>query len=175
MDNSKKERNSVDLFSDYGLDERQKSIAAQIAFSGFKTLTTLVIVISIFWFALCGANPELEIHFRFIAASYFAAAIACRMVYAYKSAKSGIINGITAFSYTTGSIIRAAAFAGIGLILLILGICKVQLVNLDFPFYGIMLLFASVEEMFLNYCGKLNFKTLDEQNKEEDEDNENNA
>lgn len=160
---STKERNAVDLFSDYGLDERQKAMSAKIGFESFKALFNSVVVITIMWVALYGAQPEFTPHYKYVILSYFAAAIVIQCVYAVKAAKQGIINGITAFSYTTGSFVSVFVCLAVAVLMFVF--------NAKTPFDGYylggMLIGASVEHAVLYWCGKKNFKVIDEENEEE--------
>ncbi|MGN1089064.1 MAG: hypothetical protein ACI4Q6_01580 [Huintestinicola sp.] len=158
-----KERRSVDLFSDYGLDERQKSISAKLGADMFKALFNAVVAITVIWAAVYGAVPDLGIHFRFVMASYFGAAIIIRCVYAVKAANAGIINGITAFSFTTGSLLSAGICAAAGIVMILLN----SLIPFDGMFFGIMLIAAAAENIVLYLCGKKNFSVIDEKGSEE--------
>lgn len=158
-----KERNSVDLFSDYGLDERQKAISAKLGADMFKALFNAVIVITVIWTAVYGAFPECSIHFAFVMSSYFAAAIIIECIYAVIASKNGVINGITAFSYTTKNFIGAIAC--------IIAAVLMFTLNHRLPFNGSliggMLILAAAENFVLYLCGKKNFSVIDKDEGEE--------
>lgn len=158
-----KERNSVDLFSDYGLDERQKAIGAKLGADMFKALFNAVIAITVIWTAVYGAFPECGIHFTVVMSSYFAAAIIIECIYAVIAAKNGVINGITAFSYTTKNFIGSIACAAAAILMFAL--------NHRLPFNGFliggMLILAGLENFVLYLCGKKNFSVIDQNENEE--------
>lgn len=153
-----KERNYVDLFSDYGLDERQKAISAKLGADMFKALFNTIIAITVIWTAVYGAFPECGIHFSAVMSSYFAAAIIIECIYAVIASKNGVINGITAFSYTTKSLICAIACIIAAVLLFAL--------NDTLPFNGFliggMLILAAAENFVLYLCGKKNFSVIDQ-------------
>lgn len=158
-----KERNSVDLFSDYGLDERQKAISAKLGADMFKALFNAVIVITVIWTAVYGAFPQCGIHFTVVMSSYFAVAIIIKCIYAVIAAQNGVINGITAFSYTTMSFVGSIACAAAAILLFALN----SQIAINGYLLGGMLILAAVENFVLYLCGKKNFSVID---KDENED-----
>lgn len=161
-----KDRNSVDLFSDYGLDERQKAISAELGFKGFKTLFNVVVIISILWAAVYGSRPDISIPLGIVFSSYLIAAVICRCVYAAKAAENGLINGITAFSFTTGGIIKGVVYIVLAVILFLIR----GSFYMNNEFLSVMLIIAAIEEFFLCFCGKKNFKVIDSMNEDDEEE-----
>lgn len=153
---SNKERTSVDLFSDYGLDERGRALAANIGFESIKALFNSLIVLTILWAAIYGAKPELDVHFKYVMLSYLAVTVSVRCAYAIKAASFGVINGITAFSYTTGSIPKMIVIT-LAAALIIFD----SKIALDGAFLAFMCVLALVEEAVLYRCGKKNFAVHD--------------
>ena len=164
MADRSRERNHVDLFSDYGMDERQIAVQNKIMTKCFKMLYYSVLILTAVWLSICLAF-HMEISYGVIVLSYFTAAVFCQSFYAAAASKNGVINMMTATTNSSGGmiilyVIYVAALAvniltGVfteeTLILIIL--CSITLVG------GI-----------IQYvCAKRNFKTLDEQGKEEDE------
>ena len=161
---SNKERTSVDLFSDYGLDERGRALAANIGFDSIKALFNSLIVLTILWAAIYGAKPELDVHFKYVMLSYLAVTVAVRCAYAIKAASLGVINGITAFLYTTGSVPK------IIVITLAAALIFDSKIALDGAFLAFMCVLALVEEAVLYRCGKKDFAVHDGEASEEGEE-----
>lgn len=167
----KKGRNHVDLFSNYGLDERQRSTSYNIGFRCFRELYLLTLILTGAWFiADCVTNVNIPAVVT--AGSYFAAAIICYCIYALRAAKAGVINGITAFSFSTSGLATGilcavlAAVFGQG--------AAGQLAASDKMTNSLMLAIIcamlSAEHFILYICGIKNNKVLDEQTGEEDEE-----
>lgn len=171
MKDNKKERNYVNVFSDYGLDERQRSKSENIGFRCFRELYIVSLVMTIVWYVVsCAADKNIPI--VIVAGSYFAAAIVCYCIYALRAAKSGVINGITAFSFSTGSLAKAIFTA---VLALLFGLGSAGLISAadkmtDCIVLAVLCAMLSAENFVLYFCGLKNNKVLDEQNKEgEDE------
>ncbi len=164
MADKSRERNSVDLFSDYGLDERQKSLSKELAAKSFRMLCLLVYVLTGLWTVIYFSITE-NIPFVFVGYSYFAAAVFCYCYYAVKSAKLGLINQVTSFSFTTGNLftaIFALVMAAIAFAFMDKSIARIAIVA--------MFILISAEQFVLYFCGKQNFKALDKQAEEDDEE-----
>lgn len=161
-----KERATVDLFSDYGLDERERALAANIGFESLKALFNSLIVLTILWAAIYGAEPELDIHFKYVMLSYLAVTVTVRCAYAIKAASLGVINGITAFSYTTGSVPKMIVITLAASALIIFD----SKIALDGAFLAFMCVLALVEEAVLYWCGRKNFAVHDSESIEESEE-----
>lgn len=74
MKETKKERNYVTVFSDYGLDERQRSKSENIGFRCFRELYIVSLIMTVVWYVIsCVVDTAIPI--VIVAGSYFAAAI----------------------------------------------------------------------------------------------------
>lgn len=170
MKEMNKERNYVDAFSDYGLDERQRSISSNIGIRCFRVLYTVTLILTAVWLII-DCVTDMNIPTFVTAVSYFAAAIVCYCIYALRSAKAGVINGITAFSFSTGSL-ATAIFAAV--MTFVFGSAAAgQLAAADKMTNSLALAvftaMMSAEHFVLYFCGRKNNKVLDEQNKEDEE------
>ena len=163
MADKSRERNNVDMFSNYGLDERQREISAKLGFRCFRMLYLLTAVLTGVWF-MVHYTSDVQIPFAFVAFSYFAASVLIYCVYALYASKYGVINGITAFSFSTSSLFMAIFSAIIAVIAFFVDVLENS--------WLMALVFAliSVEHFILYFCGKRNFKVLEEQTKEDEED-----
>lgn len=163
-----RERNHVDVFSNYGLDERQRRKSENIGFRCFRELYIVSIMLTVMWFFVSRLTGA-EIPAIFVAGSYFTAALVCYCVYAVRAAKSGVINGITAFSFTTGKLAAAIITA---LLAVVFGLGAAGLLGAsekmtDSFILAILCAMVSAENFVLYFCGMKNNKVLDEQNKED--------
>lgn len=169
MKETKKERNYVTVFSDYGLDERQRSKSENIGFRCFRELYITSLIMTVVWYVIsCVVDTTIPI--VTVAGSYFAAAIVCYCIYALRAAKSGVINGITAFSFSTGSLAKAILTA---LLAIVFGLGAGHLISAsdkmtDCIVLAVLCAMLSAENFVLYFCGLKNNKVLDEQNKEEE-------
>lgn len=170
MKETKKERNYVDVFSDYGLDERQRSASSNIGFRCFRELYIVTLIITILWYA-ADCFVDAEIPAVIVAGSYFAAAIVCFCVYAVRAASAGVINGITAFSFSTLNLASAIFTAVIALVFALsaAGVLSISDKATDAVVIAVFSAMLSAENFVLYFCGRKNNKVLDEQNKEEEE------
>lgn len=168
MKGTKKERNYVTVFSDYGLDERQRSKSENIGFRCFRELYITSLTMTVVWYVIsCVVDTTIPI--VIVAGSYFAAAIVCYCIYALRAAKSGVINGITAFSFSTGSLAKAIFTA---VLAIVFGLGAGHLISAsdkmtDSIVLAVLCAMLSAENFVLYFCGLKNNKVLDEQNKEE--------
>ena len=169
MKETKKERNYVTVFSDYGLDERQRSKSENIGFQCFRELYITSLIITVVWYVI-GCVVDTTIPIVIVAGSYFAAAVVCYCIYALRAAKAGVINGITAFSFSTGSLAKAIFTAFLAIVF---GLGAGHLISAsdkmtDCIVLAVLCAMISVENSVLYFCGLKNNKVLDEQNKEEE-------
>lgn len=169
----KKERNYADVFSDYGLDERQRSESVSIGFRCFRELYIITLILTALWFAADCIIDE-SIPAVLTAGSYFAAATVCYCIYAVRAAKAGVINGITAFSFSTGGLATAILTA---VIALVYGLGAAGQLEASDKMTNSLVISAacamiSAEHFVLYFCGIKNGKVLDAQSKEEDENDE---
>lgn len=169
MKETKKKRNYVTVFSDYGLDERQRSKSENIGFRCFRELYITSLIMTVVWYVIrCVVDTTIPI--VIVAGSYFAAAIVCYCIYALRAAKAGVINGITAFSFSTGSLAKAILTA---LFAIVFGLGAGHLISAsdkmtDCIVLAVLCAMISAENFVLYFCGLKNNKVLDEQNKEEE-------
>lgn len=169
MKETKKERNYVTVFSDYGLDERQRSKSENIGFRCFRELYITSLIMTVVWYVIsCAVDANIPV--VIVAGSYFAAAIVCYCIYALRAAKAGVINGITAFSFSTGSLAKAIFTA---VLTLIFGLGSAGHIiasdkMTDSIVLAVLCAMLSAENFVLYFCGLKNNKVLDEQNKEEE-------
>ena len=169
MKETKKERNYVTVFSDYGLDERQRSKSENIGFRCFRELYITSLIMTVVWYVI-GCVVDTTIPIVIVAGSYFAAAIVCYCIYALRAAKAGVINGITAFSFSTVSLAKAILTA---LLAIVFGLGAGHLISAsdkmtDCIVLAVLCAMLSAENFVLYFCGLKNNKVLDEQNKEEE-------
>ncbi len=169
MKETKKERNYVTVFSDYGLDERQRSKSENIGFRCFRELYITSLIMTVVWYVI-GCVVDTTIPIVIVAGSYFAAAIVCYCIYALRAAKAGVINGITAFSFSTVSLAKAILTA---LFAIVFGLGAGHLISAsdkmtDCIVLAVLCAMLSAENFVLYFCGLKNNKVLDEQNKEEE-------
>ena len=170
MADKSRERNGVDLFSDYGLDERQKNTSSEIGFKCFKLANTIFIILTMLWCCIYLVDGMPAVHPAYCALSYFGAMIFLRCYYAVKASRLGVINQLTAFSSTTGGAVAilvclaATVFFSAG----------VKLIGLDgaadTEFLAILFGLALISNVVMYICGKRNFKALDEQLEEDGEE-----
>lgn len=98
MADKSRERNYVDAFSDYGLDERQIAIQNKIMTKCFKILYYGVAVLTVIWI-IVPIFADIQIPTAYVAASYFLLAVICSGIYAVQASRHGAINGITATAW----------------------------------------------------------------------------
>ena len=168
MKETKKERNYVTVFSDYGLDERQRSKSENIGFRCFREFYITSLTMTVVWYVIsCVVDTTIPI--VIVAGSYFAAAVVCYCIYALRAAKAGVINGITAFPFSTGSLAKAIFTA---VLAIVFGLGAGHLISAsdkmtDSIVLAVLCAMLSAENFVLYFCGLKNNKVLDEQNKEE--------
>lgn len=169
MPDKSRERNYVDAFSDYGLDERQTAIQNKIMTKCFKILFYGVAILTVIWLTV-PILAEIQVHTAYVAASYFALAVICSTVYAIQASKHGAINGITAFAWSgKGNIILS---------LFVIFPFFTRMLTGDFKFDEnnitiiVMAVLAVVYNIIMHRCGKRNFKVLDGESPEDDDESE---
>ncbi|MBQ3161541.1 MAG: hypothetical protein IJC04_05385 [Oscillospiraceae bacterium] len=162
MADKSRERNSVDMFSNYGLDERQREISAKLGFRCFRMLYLGALVLTGVWYLVYNAGSQMP--YMYVAVSYLALAMLVYCIYAVYASKYGVINGISAFSFTVTE--RNTA------IVCIIGAIILPFTSLfeDPWLLSVVLVLAAIKSIVLYFCGKRNFKVLDEQMKEDEED-----
>ena len=169
MADKSRERNYVDILSDYGLDERQIAIRNKIMTKCFKLMYYLSIVLTAVWLELC-IPFQIEIPNYIIALSYFILVVVCQSVYAVMASKQGVINGITATTNSSGPIITVV------MVLIYMTFLVIVFLEKGFAFTNeniIMIVFFGIfiiNNVIQYLCAKRNFKALDEQGKEDSEE-----
>lgn len=168
MPDKSRERNYVDAFSDYGLDERQTAIQNKIMTKCFKILFYGVAILTVIWLTV-PILAEIQVHTAYVAASYFALAVICSTVYAIQASKQGAINGITAFGWESKGQIIVPLFVFVPLLI------RMLTGNIEFDENIITIIAIGVVgvvyNIIMHYCGKRNFKVLDGESPDDDDKN----
>ena len=161
MSDNPKNKNVNNLFDEYGLDERQKLLSMELGFKSFKILYYIAAILTGIWMFvyLCISK---DIPFAFVAASYFIAAMVCMCIYAVRASKRGVINQPTSFYYSRNGLIAAIFYAFIALMY---SFCLTD--NNAHEFVSAAAALGSIQHFVLYFCGKRNFKVLEEQSKED--------
>lgn len=167
MADKSRERNYVDAFSDYGMDERQIAIQNRIISKCFKLMFYSVTILTLVW--LCAYIIwSVQVSCAATAISFYAAAMLWYSVYVIWASKYGVINGIVSFGFENrGKLIGGIIFA----VLALAGISGLMATNepvLMSEVFGI----ASSVNIIEYFCGKRNFKVLDEQASDDTENSE---
>jgi|GEM_PF-5455178 len=158
---------NADLFSNRGLDERQREMSDKIGYSCFRFLYNLIWLLSSIWCAVVGVS-EIQMSILYVAFSYITAGCVSLCIYAIKTSKHGVMNYSAAVSFSSSGITTAiiSAIAAVALAFIPLGEISAK--------FGVIIPLSlavfSVENIILYLCGKRNFKVLDEQMKEDKED-----
>lgn len=171
MADRSRERNYVDAFSDYGLDERQTAIQNKIMTKCFKILYYGVAILTVIWLTVpILTEMKIQIPTAYIAASYFVLAMICSAIYAVQASKHGAINGITAFSWESKGQIILSVFVVLPIITRML---SPENRRLDENVITIIALgvISIVYNIILHYCGKRNFKVFDEDSTDDTDEN----
>ena len=124
---------------------------------------------TVVWYVI-SCVVDITIPIVIVAGSYFAAAVVCYCIYALRAAKAGVINGITAFSFSTVSLTKAIFTA---VLAIVFGLGAGHLISAsdkmtDCIVLAVLCAMISAENFVLYFCGLKNNKVLDEQNKEEE-------
>jgi len=154
----KKRTINADLFSTRGLDERQKEISAKLGTRCFRMLYYLIFLLTGVWFIVY--SEGYKISFEYTAISYYAASMLVSCIYAIYASKYGVLNNDTAVSYTQD---------------IVSIVCMLFLAVMFFivPAYRFLAIFSGLtiaEKIIFYFCGKRNFKVLEEQMEEDGED-----
>lgn len=170
MADKSRERNYVDAFSDYGMDERQTSIQNRILSKCFKALYYGAAALSVIWLAL-PTLTGLQIPVEYAAASYFLLAVACLDAYCIAASKHGAINGITATMWESKSSIVIVLFVVVPFLIRFFTDDEMKF---DPPTITIIILTAAAvaNAVISHVCGKRNFKVLDEDSMDDTEESE---
>lgn len=169
MADKSRERNTVGLYSDYGLDERQKAVSREIGLKSFKLIHIVIGIISIVWFMVGIFLPDIEISCEYTALSYFAAAVVCQCYYGIKASKYGVINSIAAFSFQTGSLFIALFMTVFALWFgVVVRLADIEMENT--PLLAAISAIAAVNHYVMYFCVKRNDKVLEEQARESEEE-----
>ncbi len=170
MADKSRERNYVDAFSDYGMDERQSAIQNRILSKCFKALYYGAAVLSMIWLVL-PTLTGLQIPAEYVAATYFLLAIICFNVYSIKASKHGAINGITATMWESRGSIVIAMFVVVPFLIRFFTDDEMKF---DPPTITIIVLTAAAvaNAVISHVCGKQNFKVLDEDSMDDTDESE---
>ncbi|MDE5991957.1 MAG: hypothetical protein K2G87_02790 [Oscillospiraceae bacterium] len=170
MADKSRERNYVDAFSDYGLDERQISIQNKIMTKCFKILYYGAALLSVIWL-IVPTLTGLQIPIEYVAASYFLLAVICYNVYIIKASKHGAINGITATVWEGKASIILSLFVVVPILFRMFSEA-----GREFNEAHIILIILAVgviaNNIIAHVCGKRNFKVLDEDSSDDTEETE---
>lgn len=159
------------MFSDYGLDERQKLINAEIGIKCFKSFFYGILWLTVGWFILYIGLEGVTVPFGYVALSYYVLAAVCICAYAVKASKNGTINGIYAFSMTCKDITVALMFGAVVVIVCIM-IRQDRLADHKLICTGALILTAMLKSIILHFCGKRNFEVLDGKNEDGTDESE---
>lgn len=168
MADKSRERNYADMFSDYGLDERQIAIQNKIMKKCFKYSFNGSIFLTCVWIMLGAA--EVAIPFTYTALSYHILLMVCGIIHAVQASKNGVINGIAAAQISGKGQIAVIIFSTI----CIFGRAFKEFET--FNHYWVSLVIMAVTTLIyavvLHFCGKHNFKVLDEENTDDTDESE---
>ena len=167
MADKSRERNYVDLFSDYGLDERQIAIQNKIMTKCFKLMYNSILILTMVWFVFF-IYFKIEISNLLIVLSYVTLIVICQSIYAVMASKKGVINGITATTNSNGTmIVTAVIYIPVIASIISKNVNDFNAENIFMiVYFGIFAINCVIQYM----CGKRNFKTLDQQGKEDSEE-----
>lgn len=167
MADKSRERNYVDAFSDYGLDERQTAIQNKIMTKCFKILYYGAAILTVIWLSV-PILTEIQVPTAYVAASYFVLAVICSAVYAVQASRHGAINSITAFGWESKGQIIVPLFVFTPLLI------RMLTGNMEFDENIITIIAIGVlgvaYNIILHRCGKRNFKVLDGESPDDDDE-----
>lgn len=164
MADKSRERNYVDAFSDYGMDERQIALQNKIMTQCFKILYYGTAILTVIWLCV-PVIAEIEIHSAYVAGSYFLLAVVCSGIYSVQASRLGVINYLTASSWGSKSSIFLTLFAVVPAFLNLKNIKSGM--NESSIVLIVMCVIAIIYNVILHFCGRRNIKTLDEDNDED--------
>ncbi|MDY2848356.1 MAG: hypothetical protein SOU50_09110 [Oscillospiraceae bacterium] len=167
MADRSRERNSAGVFSDYGLDERQKLIMANIGFKGFRLMCYSIAAVSAVLLALY--IFEINIPFQYAALIYYTVMLIGMAAFEITASKYGVLNQVHCFSNTTGGLITGIILLAAAAVNII-----VRTVRGTFSSDTVIIVIICVLTAILQFircaCGKRNFKVSDEQSEETEDD-----
>jgi hypothetical protein len=165
MTDKSRERNYVNLLSDYGLDERQKSEQNKLGLKVFRGIRIATAALYCLWVIFLCLN-NLSILSAWVAFSFDLVIEGFYCYYGVKASNLGIINGITSFSLKSKSNLMVVVFL---MVFMVFAITKGLLGK-----FTVFLIATSVvgitSQLILYFCAKRNDKVLDEQAVESEED-----
>lgn len=167
MADRSRERNTAGVFSDYGLDERQKLIMANIGFKGFKIMCYAIAAVTAVLLALY--IFEIIIPFQFAALIYYTVMLIGMAVFELTASKYGVLNQVHSFSSTTGGLIAGVMLIAAAAVNIIVRTVKGTF-NGDTVIIVTICLLTAVYQFIRCACGKRNFKVLDDESKETEEE-----
>lgn len=167
MKDKSRERNTAGVFSDYGLDERQKLIMANIGFKGFKLICYAIAFVTVIMLALYfwGIN----VPFQYAALVYYILMLIGMAAFEITASKYGVLNQIHSFSSTTGGLITGFLLAGVAVFTIVARSIRGTF-DSEAVIVTIICVLTAVVQFIRCACGKRNFKVLDEQNREDESD-----
>lgn len=165
MADKMRERNSAGVFSDYGLDERQKLIMANIGFKGFRLMCYAIAAVTIVLLALyfCGIN----LPFQYAVLAFYTVMLIGMAAFEITASKYGVLNQIHSFSNTTGGLITGFMLIGAVVLNVVVRTIKGSFDG-ESVILAVVCALTAVLQFIRCWCGKRNFKVLDEQNKEDE-------
>lgn len=165
MADKTRERNSAGVFSDYGLDERQKLIMASIGFKGFRLMCYAIAAVTIVLLVLY--FMEINVPFQYAVLAYYTVMLIGMAAFEITASKHGVLNPIHSFSNTTGGLITGFMLIGA----MVLNVAA-RIIKGGFDgrtvIIAVVCTLTAVLQFIRCWCGKRNFKVLDEQNKEDE-------
>lgn len=167
MADRSRERNSAGVFSDYGLDERQKLIMANIGFKGFKLMCYAIAIVTVVLLVLY--MSEINIPFQYAALAYYTLMLIGMAAFEITASKYGVLNQVHSFSNTTGGLITGFLLIGAAVINIIVRTAKGTF-DEDTVIIVVLCTLTAVLQFIRCACGKRNFKVLDEQSEEKEDE-----
>lgn len=165
MADKTRERNSAGVFSDYGLDERQKLIMANIGFKGFRLMCYAIAAVTIVLLVLY--FMAINVPFQYAALAYYTVMLIGMAAFEITASKHGVLNQIYSFSNTTGGLITGFMLIGAMVLNVAARIIKGSFDG-ESVVIAVVCTLTAVLQFIRCWCGKRNFKVLDEQNKEDE-------
>ena len=167
MADRSRERNSAGVFSDYGLDERQKLIMANIGFKSFRLMCYAIAFVTAVLFILY--MFEINIPYQYAALIYYTVMLIGMAAFEITASKYGVLNQVHSFSNTTGGLITGLMLMTAAAVNIIVRTVKGTF-NEETVIIVIICVLTAILQFIRCACGKRNFKVLDEQSKETEDD-----
>lgn len=167
MADRSRERNSAGVFSDYGLDERQKLIMANIGFKSFRLMCYAIAFVTAVLFVLY--MFEINIPFQYAALIYYTVMLIGMAAFEITASKYGVLNQVHSFSNTTGGLITGLMLMAAAAVNIIVRTVKGTF-NEETVIIVIICVLTAILQFIRCACGKRNFKVLDEQSEETEDD-----